>query len=210
MSYTFRTKQKGCQGKHKYGPTIVSALFYYPIPYYSGILLNMDKDILDSRKKAIEALATAINFWGVDPLEANVYGTLYLSPRPLTVIDLIDEFGCCDEALGKVIKTLKRLGAVKEVKGEEPGVKYYEAETDFFEILQTVNKERRELEMGAALQEISDQRAYIEFKQEENDDPELKFLADRLGGLEKFIGIIDKAMFGLKALAGIKGLFKFK
>jgi len=169
----------------------------------------MDKDVLESRKKAIESLAVAIGFWGVDPLEAKLYGTLYLSHRPLTVVDLIDELGCCDAEVGRVIKTLKRLGAVKEKTGEG-GAKYYEAETDFFEILQTVNRERREREMGAALQEISDQRAYIEYKCDEEGTKELKFLADRLKGLEKFIGIIDKAMFGLKTLAGIRGIFKFK
>jgi DNA-binding transcriptional regulator GbsR (MarR family) len=170
----------------------------------------MDKDIQDSRNKAIESLATAIGFWGVDPLEAKVYGTLYMSPRPLTLIELIDEFGCCDSELGRVIKTLKRLGAVKEMAGKGAGEKYYEAETDFFEILQTVNRERREREMGAALQEISDQRAYIEYKYDEEGTPELKFLVDRLAGLERFIGIIDKAMFGLKALAGIRNIFKSK
>ncbi len=169
----------------------------------------MDKDIQESRNKAIESLAVAIGFWGVDPLEAKVYGTLYLSHRPLTVTDLIDELGCCDTEVGRVIKTLKRLGAVKE-SGGEGNDKRYEAETGFFEILQTVNRERREREMGAALQEISDQRAYIEYKYDEEGTKELQFLADRLKGLEKFIGIIDKAMFGLKALAGVRNMFKFK
>jgi DNA-binding transcriptional regulator GbsR (MarR family) len=63
--------------------------------------------------------------------------------------------------MSQVLKTSSVLGAWHEEKTRRG--KHYEAETDFFEILQTVNRERRELEMGAALQEISDQRAYIEY-----------------------------------------------
>jgi DNA-binding transcriptional regulator GbsR (MarR family) len=169
----------------------------------------MDKDVIQSRNKAIESLAVAIGFWGIDPVEAKTYGTLFLSSSPLSAGELAVELKTTPEDVKKVLKVLGRLGAVKKTTdGDDTSV--YEAETDFFAILQTVNKERRELEMGAALQEISDQRAYIEYKYDEEKDPELKFLAERLSGLEKFIGIIDKAMFGLKTLAGIKGLFKFK
>ena len=168
----------------------------------------MDKDVAESRRKAIDALAVAIGFWGVDPLEARVYGTLFLSPRPLSLEEMTADLGNVDHlAVVDKIFVLERLGAVKEMDGETDSM-YYEAVPDFFEILQTVLKERRERELGNALQEISDQKAYIEYRFEEDNNPELQFIAGRLERLEKFIHIIDKAMAGLKAFAGIRGMFR--
>ncbi|MGA2193368.1 MAG: helix-turn-helix domain-containing protein [Nitrospirota bacterium] len=171
----------------------------------------MDKDITDARKKAIEALDTAIGFWGIDPLEAKIYGTLFLNESPMTEEELAEELAATAESVEAKLKVLMRLGAVKELPVEGPdSPRRYRAESDFFSILQTVLKERREKEMGNALQEISDQRAFVEYRYEEEGDPELKFLAARLGKLEDFIHLIDKAMFGLRAFAGFRDLFKGK
>jgi DNA-binding transcriptional regulator GbsR (MarR family) len=170
----------------------------------------MDKDVAEARKKAIEALATAIGFWGVDPLEARVYGALFLSPRPLNHGELVEELEADDEDVDRKIKTLKRLGAVKILGGDRPGCPYYEAEADFFEILQTVLHERREKEMGKALKTISEQKEFVEERFEDEGDPDLGFLAGRLESLDRFIKLIDKAMFGLRTLAGIRGLFRGK
>ena len=169
----------------------------------------MDKDIREARNKAIDSLAVAIGFWGIDPLEARLYGLLFLSPRPLCIHELSGALSNPSDDVVKKLKVLERLGAVKEMTSEEGECDvYYEAEADFFEILQTVIKERQERDMAAAIQEISDQKAYVDWKYDEGNDPELKFLAERLGKLEKFIGMIDKAMLGLKALAGIRGMFR--
>ena len=170
----------------------------------------MDNDIAESRKKAIEALASSIGFWGVDPLEARVYGALFLSPRPLSHGELVEELQADDEDVDRKLKTLKRLGAVKVQEGGRPGCPYYEAEADFFEILQTVLHERREREMGRALKTISEQKEFVQERYEDDGDPDLGFLAERLESLDRFIKLIDKAMFGLRTLAGIRGIFKGK
>lgn len=170
----------------------------------------MDKDVQQARDKAIEALAAAVGFWGIDPLEARIYGALFLSPRPMTHRELAGGLGPADEEVDRKLKVLRKLGAVKEIGAAADDDKYYEAESDFFQILQTVLRERRGKEMGSALQEICDQRAYVEYRFEEDGKPEYEFLARRLEKLEDFIHLIDKAMFGLKALANFRGLFKKK
>jgi DNA-binding transcriptional regulator GbsR (MarR family) len=170
----------------------------------------MDKDIREARDKAIEALAASIGFWGIDPLEARIYGALFLSQRPLTRAELEVELGPGGEDVDRKLKVLGRLGAVKEIAAGPAGDKYYEAESDFFQILQTVLKERRGEEMGRALQEICDQRAYVEYRFEEDGEPELEFLAHRLEKLEGMIHLIDKAMFGLSALANVRSFFRRK
>ena len=163
---------------------------------------NMDKDIAEARKMAIDALASAIGFWGVDPLEARVYGALFLSQRALGCEELSVELGSASEEVCRKFRLLERLGAVKEKEGG------YEAEADFFEILQAVLRERQEREMGKALKTISEQKEFVEERYEDEGDPELEFLAGRLDRLDRFIKLIDKAMFGLKTLAGIRGFFK--
>lgn len=168
----------------------------------------MDKDVADSRRKAIDSLAVAIGFWGIDPLESRVFGSLFLSPRPLTTDELAADIGQDGGRVEEKLKVLQRLGAVKEVKaGDESR---YQAEADFFEILQKVLRERQEKEMGAALQEISDQKAFMEWKYDEEGEADLKFMAERLAKLERFIHLIDKAMFGLKALSGLRGMLRLK
>jgi DNA-binding transcriptional regulator GbsR (MarR family) len=168
----------------------------------------MDKDIREARDKAVEALTAAIGFWGIDPLEARIYGALFLSPRPMTHKELAAELGPDAVDVDGKLKVLERLGAVKEIAADSSAGKYYEAESDFFQILQTVLKERRGQEMGRALQEICDQRAYVEYRFDEEGNPEDEFLARRLEKLEGMIHLIDKAMFGLRALANVRGLFK--
>ncbi|MHB8174756.1 MAG: GbsR/MarR family transcriptional regulator [Nitrospirota bacterium] len=168
----------------------------------------MDKDIKEARDKAVEALALAIGFWGIDPLEARIWGFLFLSKEPLCLAGLAEALNAESQAVEGKLKLLKRLGAVKEAASKPREGMCFEAEADFFQILQTVLKERREKEMGAALQEICDQRVYVEYKYEEKNEPELKFMAGRLEKLEGFINLIDRAMFGLKTFAGIRGIFR--
>ena len=167
----------------------------------------MDKDIKEARDKAVDALAAAIGFWGIDPLEARIWGFLFLSQAPLCLSGLAEALNADAPSVEDKLKLLKRLGAVKEMTPKTGQDMCFEAEADFFRILQTVLKERREKEMGAALQEICDQRAYVEYRYDEEKDPELKFMAARLEKLEGFINIIDRAMFGLKTIAGIRGMF---
>ncbi len=170
----------------------------------------MDRKVREARRKAMDALSTAVGFWGVDPLETRVFAALFLSPRPLNHSELAEELKADDEAIDEKVKTLTRLGAVKTHKGERPGCAYYEAESDFFEILQTVLKERRERDMGKALEEISRQRRYVEGRFDDEGDPDLGFLAHRLAKLDKAIKVIDKTMYGLGALASLRGMFRGK
>jgi DNA-binding transcriptional regulator GbsR (MarR family) len=170
----------------------------------------MDKDVKEARDKAIDALAEAIGFWGIDLLEARIWGLLFLSQDSLCLEDLAAELKSEVLAVEVKLKLLKRLGAVKQTSPKDGHELCFEAESDFFQILQTVLKERREKEMGNALQEICDQRAFVEYKYDEDNDPELKFLASRLEKLEGFIHLIDRAMFGLRTFAGIKGIFRGK
>jgi len=170
----------------------------------------MDKDVKEARAKAIDALASAIGFWGIDPLEAKIWGLLFLSQERLCIAELAAELQSEALAVEAKLKLLKRLGAVKDAPPKDGQELCFEAESDFFQILQTVLKERREKEMGDALQEIIDQRAFVEYKHDEENDPELKFLASRLEKLEGFIHLIDRAMFGLRTFAGIKGIFRGK
>lgn len=170
----------------------------------------MDKDVKEARDKAIEALAAAIGFWGIDLLEARIWGLLFLTQDPLCLAELAAELKSDAPAVEVKLKLLKRLGAVKEAPPKDGQEMRFEAESDFFQILQTVLKERREKEMGSALQEICDQRAFVEYKYDEDNEPELKFLASRLEKLEGFIHLIDRAMFGLRTFAGIKGIFRGK
>src|SRR3990172_335590 len=99
----------------------------------------MDKDILEARDKAIAAPASAIEFWGIDHIEARLYGLLFLSPGPMDIHALAAELGVDEPAVGKRIKLLERMGAVKE---KVAGERRFEAESDFFQILQTVLRER--------------------------------------------------------------------
>ena len=170
----------------------------------------MDRDALQARDKAIDALVTAVGFWGIDPLETRMYGMLFLSHHPLTHAELASGLSAPDAAVDEKLRVLKRLGAVKETKGGKDGLRRYSAVPDFFEILHTVLRERREKEMGRALDDISEQRGYIEARADDEDDPELAFLAGRLAKLDGTVKLVDKAMFGLSALAGVRGLFKGK
>jgi DNA-binding transcriptional regulator GbsR (MarR family) len=166
----------------------------------------MDKDILEARERAIQALTDSVSFWGIDPMEARVYGTLFLSTRPMTEQELVAEVRDGGVEVAERLKVLERLGAVKKKAGED-GVGRFSAESDFFEILQTILRERREREIGRALSDIEEQRDYIRYRASEDGDEELTGLAGKMDKLHEFIHLIDKMMFGLRAVAGLRGIF---
>jgi len=170
----------------------------------------MDKEIRKARRKAIEALTASVSFWGVDPIETRLFATLFLSTHPLSHNELAEELRVDDEDIDNKIKLLEKLGAVRAVGGDRPGCQYYEAEDDFFQILQTVLRERREREMGKALEEITKQRKYIEHRFDDEGSEELEFLSNRMAKLDNAIKLVDKTMYGLGALASVRNIFKGK
>jgi len=168
----------------------------------------MDHGTDEARKKAIDALTRAVGFWGVDELETRVFGTLFLSDGPLSHTELADRLSADDEDIHEKVVTLTKLGAVKPVAGKRESCQYYEAEADFFQILQTILKERREAEMGKALEAIKEQRIYFEERYDDEGDPELEFLAGRMEKLDNVIKLVDKAMYGLSALGSVRNIFR--
>jgi DNA-binding transcriptional regulator GbsR (MarR family) len=168
----------------------------------------MDNGTDNARKMAVDALTRAVGFWGVDELEIRVFGTLFLSDSPLSHTGLADRLHADDEDIHAKVQTLIKLGAVKPVAGDRESCQFYEAEADFFQILQTILKERREAEMGQALAEIHEQRAYFEERFEDEGDPELEFLAGRMVKLDNVIKLIDKTMYGLGAVASFRNMFR--
>jgi len=168
----------------------------------------MDNGDTEARLKAIDALTRAVGFWGVDELEIRVFGTLFLSERPLSHTELADRLRADDEDINDKVVTLMRLGAVKPVEGARESCQYYEAESDFFQILQTILRERREAEIGRALHDIREQQTYFESRFDEEGDPELEFLAGRMEKLDNVIKLVDKAMYGLGAVASFTNFFR--
>ena len=114
-------------------------------------------DELDSiRRRFIEGMSRIGRFWGFPKALGAIYGALYLSPEPLSLDDLVDHVGVTKGAVSTNVRYLARLGMVHKVVRLGERRDYYAAESDFWEIIKGLLKEREKGEFDRAIHAVDE------------------------------------------------------
>ena len=166
------------------------------------------------REEIIEATGRITSFWGFSKIMGQLYGLLYLSPKPLTLDDMAESLSISKGNASINIRALERWNMVKHVwiKGDRKD--YYEAETDFWKIVRGVLREREKKEFDQALATVGSCRKKSVDLHKQSKSAETAFALDRLKKLEEFISTMDKLVGVLLTLEDLKrnyfGLFQKK
>ena len=172
--------------------------------------------ITDSREHFIQRLSRISQFWGFPKAMGAIYGAVYLSPKPLTLDDLVALVSVSKGAVSTNIRNLERLKMVHKVVAVGDRKDYYEAETDFWKIVKGVLREREKHEFDRALRAVGEslEMARATKTSRKGEDPALKaFYEKRLGAMKAFFHTVDSVVAAILAvddfrLSAFKNVFR--
>ena len=158
----------------------------------------------------MEAMGRITSFWGFSKIMGQLYGLLYLSPKPLSLDEMAGSLSVSKGNVSINIRALERWNMVRTVWVKGDRKDYYEAETDFWKIVKGVLREREKKEFDQALDSVSGLLGKAVDSQRADGSEEAAFAADRLRQLEEFIRTMDKLVATLLTLEDLKkNLFGF-
>lgn len=122
---------------------------------------------------------------GLPKSVGEIYGVLYISPTPLTMLDLVDRLGISKGSASQGLKMLRTLGAVREVDLHNDRKTYFEADVELKKLVGGFIREqiRPHLKSGREkLNSLQDEANNIQ-------DPELReFYNERIHRLDRWSG----------------------
>src|SRR5215217_2737120 len=123
--------------------------------------------------------------WGVNRSVAQIHALLYLSHRPATADEIVDQLGLARSNVSTGLKELQGYGIVRRVHVEGDRRDHFVAETDLWEMLMRIAAERKRREIDptvALLAELSERLA--------KDPSAPKHLRERITRMHEFISTL--------------------
>jgi DNA-binding transcriptional regulator GbsR (MarR family) len=155
----------------------------------------------------METMGRITSFWGFSKIMGQLYGLLYLSPKPLTLDEMAENLSISKGNVSINIRALERWNMVRQVWVKGDRKDFYEAETDFWKIVRGVLKEREKKEFDQALGSITGLRKRGEEIHKKAKSVESAFAVDRLKKLEDFISTMDQVVGIVLTLEDLKRNF---
>jgi DNA-binding transcriptional regulator GbsR (MarR family) len=167
----------------------------------------MSDTVHELQHGTMETMGRITSFWGFSKIMGQLYGFLYLSPRPLTLDEMAENLSVSKGNVSINIRALERWSMVRQVWVKGDRKDFYEAETDFWKIIRGVLKEREKKEFDQALGSIGGLRKRGEEIHKKAKSTETAFAIDRLKKLEDFISTMDQLVGMLLTLEDVKRNF---
>jgi DNA-binding transcriptional regulator GbsR (MarR family) len=150
----------------------------------------MTTNLTSIKQDFVEGLSGISQFWGLPKGMGAIFGVLYLSPRPLSLDDLVDQTGLTKGAISTNVRGLSRMGLIRPVTRLGDRKDYYEAETDLYKSIRSILAERQNSEFDRAVSSVRITLEKLEASPSVND-PEVQFLIERMRALQNFFDALD-------------------
>ena len=110
----------------------------------------------------LDGLGQLADYFGFNKVMGQLYGSLLLSAEPLSLDDMMGRLGISKASVSTNMRSLEHMGMVRQVwvRGGSGRRKYYQAETDFWQIFSNFlsGRELRDVERALAVMEENRQR----------------------------------------------------
>jgi DNA-binding transcriptional regulator GbsR (MarR family) len=116
----------------------------------------MHSSLVGVNDSTVAGLGRLAHFFGFSDVMGRLYGTLLLSPEPLSLDDLADTLQISKGSVSMNMRSLERWGMAKEVWVRGERKKYYSAEPDFWKVIRAVLSGREMREVQLALQVLGE------------------------------------------------------
>ncbi|MCY4537286.1 MAG: hypothetical protein OXE52_03550 [Chloroflexi bacterium] len=123
---------------------------------------QLTNDLQIVHDSMLDGLGQLADYFGFSSVMGQLFGTLLLSAEPLSLDDMTSRLGMSKASVSTNMRSLERMGMVRQVwvRGGSGRRKYYQAETDFWQIFSNIlsGRELRDVERALAVMEENRQR----------------------------------------------------
>jgi HTH-type transcriptional regulator, glycine betaine synthesis regulator len=119
----------------------------------NGVHESHDKSLLAVQESMLDGLGQLASYFGFSKVMGQLYGALLLSADPLSLDDLVVLLDISKASVSMNLRTLEHMGMVRQVwvRGGGGRRKFYEAESDFMQIISNVLSSREMRDVDRAL-----------------------------------------------------------
>lgn len=123
---------------------------------------DLDTTLVAVRDSMLVGLGQLSDYFGFSKTMGQLYGALLLSDGPLCLDDFVEQLDISKANASINMRTLENLGIVRQVwvRGANGRRKYYEAETDFLQIVSNIlaSRELRDVERALSVMQENSRR----------------------------------------------------
>lgn len=155
----------------------------------------------------LDGLGQLAEYLGFSKVMGQLYGALLMSADPLCLDDLMDRLGISKASVSMNMRTLEHMGMVRQVwvRGRGDRRKFYEAETDFWQIISNIlsRRELRDLDRALAVMNNDTKRLAEVMPTLSPEDAALAALyMDRIGKMQALFKFAQMMIATVLARAG--------
>jgi HTH-type transcriptional regulator, glycine betaine synthesis regulator len=112
----------------------------------------------------LDGLGQLADYFGFSKVVGQLYGALLLSDEPLCLDDMVEQLEISKANASMNMRTLENMGMVRQVwvRGSSSRRKYYEAETDFWQIIGNVLSGREMRDLDRAISTMDENIARLQ------------------------------------------------
>ena len=157
----------------------------------------MDQTLVAVNESTVSGLGRLARFFGFSDVMGRLYGTLLLSPEPLSLDELADTLEISKGSVSMNMRDLERWGMAKEVWVRGERRKFYKAESDMWQVIRNVLESREQREVNLAIHVLGNsieklQAAECDLTPEEQRLA--RFYLDRIADLQAFFQFAQLAL----------------
>ncbi len=161
-------------------------------------------------ESTVAGLGRLARFFGFSEVMGRLYGTLLLSPEPLSLDDLMEQLQISKGSVSMNMRALERWGMAREVWVRGERRKFYEAEPDMWQVIRSVLSGRERREVQTALEVLSDSIRKLHSAETELTAEEqalFHFYVERIDDLQAFFRF---AQLALETVLGSEEMVDFE
>jgi DNA-binding transcriptional regulator GbsR (MarR family) len=164
--------------------------------------------ITQAHNHFIQGMSRISNFWGFPKAMGAIYGAIYLSPHALSLDEIVEQVGVSKGAVSTNVRQLEQFGMVHKHLQLGDRKDYYTAETDFWEMIKNILKQREQAEFDKAINTVAES---LEMVSSADGDPELaEFYYKRMQAMQAFFKTLDSLFSAFLSLQGLVSLSALK
>ncbi len=148
-------------------------------------------------ESTVAGLGRLARFFGFSEVMGRLYGTLMLSPEPMSLDDLASSLEISKGSVSMNMRALERWGMAKEVWMRGERKKYYRAESDLWQVILNVLGSREQREVQVALEVLNESIGKLKSAESElsPEDQELaRYYLERIADLQTFFRVAQLAI----------------
>jgi len=157
----------------------------------------MHESLTAVNDSTVAGVGRLARFFGFSEVMGRLYGTLLLSPAPLSLDALANGLRISKGSVSMNMRSLERWGMAKEVWMRGERKKYYAAEPDLWQVIRNVLNSRERREVQVALQVLGESVEKLQLAENDlsTEEQELAtFYLERIADLQAFFRFAQMAL----------------